>query len=166
MVSSGGLFENFFHDEYIKGTPFNQHLPFLCQMALLAFDFCGGFTFDIDKLIKYMRYFETHQYDERSGLFFWRDDIIPPKEKPRTFIILMRFKIAHIFDKFIDIKGKTAAKIKRQQSHLTKKRQMLIERRSFYIFVMKKIFKKPAARYHDRNKACLLYTSAHSSYSI
>ena len=76
MVSSGGLFENFFHDEYIKGTPFNQHLPFLCQMALLAFDFCGGFTFDIDKLIKYMRYFETHQYDERWGLFFWRDDIM------------------------------------------------------------------------------------------
>ena len=77
MVSAGGLFEGFFHDEHAKGTPLNQHLPFLCQFALLASDFVGKYDwFDADKLVKYMRYFENKQYDERSRLFFWQDDIM------------------------------------------------------------------------------------------
>ncbi|MDE6373593.1 MAG: trehalase / alfa-L-rhamnosidase / mannosyl oligosaccharide glucosidase, partial [Clostridia bacterium] len=77
MVSAGGLFEGFFKDEYDKGTPLNQCLPFLCQFALLAGNFVGGFDwFDIEKLIKYMQYFEVKQYDKNSGLFFWQDDIM------------------------------------------------------------------------------------------
>ena len=43
MVSAGGLFEGFFEDEHKKGTPLNQHLPFLCQLTLLADEFSGGF---------------------------------------------------------------------------------------------------------------------------
>jgi len=76
MVSSEGLFEGFFHNEHEKGTPLNQCLPFLCQFALLAGEFSGNYDFDFDKLVKYMRYFETKQYDENSGLFFWQDDIM------------------------------------------------------------------------------------------
>ncbi|MDE5667129.1 MAG: trehalase / alfa-L-rhamnosidase / mannosyl oligosaccharide glucosidase, partial [Clostridia bacterium] len=77
MVSAGGLFEGFFQSEHEKGTPLNQHLPFLCQFALLASEFSGGFNwFEVEKLLKYMRYFETRQYDKNSGLFFWQDDIM------------------------------------------------------------------------------------------
>lgn len=76
MVSSEGLFEGFFHNEHEKGTPMNQCLPFLCQFALLAGDFSGNYDFDTEKLVKYMRYFEARQYDEKSGLFFWQDDIM------------------------------------------------------------------------------------------
>ncbi len=77
MVSGGGLFEGFFHSEYAKGTPINQHLPFLCQSALNASEFCGAFDWvDIEKLKKYMCYFEDTQYDEKSGLFFWKNDIM------------------------------------------------------------------------------------------
>ncbi len=77
MVSGGGLFEGFFHSEYLKGTPLNQHMPFLCQSALNAGEFSGGFNWlDIEKLKKYMHYFEETQYDEKSGLFFWKDDIM------------------------------------------------------------------------------------------
>lgn len=76
MVSSEGLFEGFFHNEHEKGTPMNQCLPFLCQFALLAGDFSGNYDFDTEKLVKYMQYFEAKQYDEKSGLFFWQDDIM------------------------------------------------------------------------------------------
>lgn len=77
MVSAGGLFEGFFKEEYDKGTPLNQCLPFLCQFVLLAGGFVGGFDWvDIEKLVKYMRYFEEKQYDKNSGLFFWQDDIM------------------------------------------------------------------------------------------
>ncbi|MDE5896390.1 MAG: trehalase / alfa-L-rhamnosidase / mannosyl oligosaccharide glucosidase [Clostridia bacterium] len=77
MISGGGLFEGFFRNEYAKGTPLNQHLPFLCQSALNASAFSGDYGwFDIEKLIKYMQYFETRQYDVRSGLFFWQDDVM------------------------------------------------------------------------------------------
>ncbi len=76
MVSAGGLFEGFFEDEHKKGTPLNQHLPFLCQLTLLADEFSGGFDYDKEKLVKYMRYYEEKQYDKKSGLFFWQDDIM------------------------------------------------------------------------------------------
>ncbi len=76
MVSAGGLFEGFFQEEYKKGTPLNQHLPFLCQTVLLAEEFSGSFGYDLEKLVKYMRYYEQRQYDEKSGLFFWQDDIM------------------------------------------------------------------------------------------
>ncbi len=77
MVSAGGLFEGFFQNEHKKGTPLNQHLPFLCQFVLLASEFFGGSDrFDVEKLIKYIRYFEEKQYDKNSGLFFWQDDIM------------------------------------------------------------------------------------------
>lgn len=76
MVSAGGLFEGFFHNEYEKGTPMNQCLPFICQFALLAGEFCENYDFDTDKLVKYMTYYEKHQYDEKSGLFFWQNDVM------------------------------------------------------------------------------------------
>lgn len=76
MVSAGGLFEGFFEDEHKKGTPLNQHLPFLCRLTLLADEFSGGFDYDKEKLVKYMRYYEEKQYDKKSGLFFWQDDIM------------------------------------------------------------------------------------------
>lgn len=77
MVSGGGLFEGFFHDRYVKGAPLNQHLPFLSQFALLASEFSGGPEwFDVEKIVKYMQYFEARQYDKNSGLFFWTDDIM------------------------------------------------------------------------------------------
>ncbi len=77
MVSAGGLFEGFFHNEYVKGAPQNQHLPFLCQSALSASKFSEDYTWlDVDKLAKYLEYYERRQFDEKSGLFFWQNDIM------------------------------------------------------------------------------------------
>ncbi len=77
MTASEGLFAGFFESEYKKGIPHNQHLPFLCRFALLASEFSGEYDwFDMDKLVAYTEYFEQKQYCERSGLYFWQDDIM------------------------------------------------------------------------------------------
>ncbi len=77
MLSADGLFEGFFQAEYKKGTPHNQHLPFLCQMARLTSAYSGGYDwFDAEKLIKYMRYYESKQFNENAGLNVWQDDIM------------------------------------------------------------------------------------------
>ena len=76
MVSANGLFEGFFHNEYLKGTPMNQCLPFICQFSLLACEFSNDYSFDVEKLIKYVEYYENHQYDKKSGLYFWQNDVM------------------------------------------------------------------------------------------
>ena len=77
MVAGDGLFAGFFKSEHEKGVPLNQHLPFLCRFALLASEFSGSYDwFDVDKLARYIDYFETRQFDANSGLFFWQDDIM------------------------------------------------------------------------------------------
>lgn len=77
MTASEGLFAGFFDSEYRKGVPHNQHMPFLCQFARCASEFSGGYDWlDTDKLVAYMRYYEEKQYDARSGLYFWQDDIM------------------------------------------------------------------------------------------
>lgn len=77
MVAGGGLFDGYFKREYDKGVPLNQHKPFLCQAALQAAERFGGIDGAIaDKLVKYLGYYENNQYDEKSGLFFWQDDIM------------------------------------------------------------------------------------------
>lgn len=126
MVSAGGLFEGFFKSEHAKGTPLNQHLPFLCQFALLSSDFSGGYGwFDIEKLIAYMRYFEEKQYDAKSHLFFWQDDIMigidnnptvfyrPPRSGAdiflNSFIYLEYVALAKILEKLGDGRAAEAA---------------------------------------------------------
>lgn len=77
MTASEGLFAGFFESERAKGVAHNQHLPFLCRFARLASEFSGGYDWlDADKLVAYMRYYEEKQYDARSGLYFWQDDIM------------------------------------------------------------------------------------------
>ncbi len=77
MVASGGLFEGYFHNEYQKGTPLNQHKPFLCQAILNVSAFTGDYGwFDLEKALNYLCYYETRQFDARSGLFIWQDDIM------------------------------------------------------------------------------------------
>ena len=77
MISGSGLLTGFFHAEHQKGIPLNQHKPFLCQAALQAAEFSGDYTwFEPEKLEKYLSYYETRQYDNRSGLFVWQDDIM------------------------------------------------------------------------------------------
>lgn len=77
MLTCEGLFDGFFQAEHKKGTPHNQHLPFLCQFTLLASEFSDEYDwFDAEKLVKYMQYYETHQYAADCGLYFWQDDIM------------------------------------------------------------------------------------------
>ncbi len=77
MLSGNGLFAGYFHAEHEKGVPLNQHKPFLCQSALQAGEFANDYGWiDEDKLAAYLRYYETRQFDARSELFIWQDDIM------------------------------------------------------------------------------------------
>ena len=77
MLSGSGLLSGYFHDEHKKGIPLNQHKPFLCQSALQACAFIQDYKWlDCDKLTAYLSYYEEKQYDDRSGLFIWQDDIM------------------------------------------------------------------------------------------
>ena len=77
MLSGNGLFAGYFHAEHERGVPLNQHKPFLCRSALQAGEFANDYKWiDCDKLAAYLRYYETRQLDERSGLFIWQDDIM------------------------------------------------------------------------------------------
>ena len=77
MISGEDLFAGYFHAEHEKGVPLNQHKPFLCQSALQAGEFANDYDWiESEKLKKYLAYYETKQYDKKSGLFFWQDDIM------------------------------------------------------------------------------------------
>lgn len=60
-----------------SGESVNQHKPFLCQFAYKVSSYCGEYDwFDKEKLIMYLNYYEVHQYDKKSGLFIWEDDVM------------------------------------------------------------------------------------------
>lgn len=77
MLAEEGIFKDFFALEAQRGIRHNQHAPFLCRSALGAARFADDFGWiDSEKLIAYLGYYKRNQYDEKSGLFFWQNDIM------------------------------------------------------------------------------------------
>jgi len=66
------------NDTYaVRPDVMNTHKPFLCQSAKMAGELCGDLSWlPVEKLALYLGYYRKNQFDERSGLYFWRDDII------------------------------------------------------------------------------------------
>ena len=77
MLAEDGIFKDFFDGELKKGHKHNQHAPFLCQSALGAAQFADDYSWlNEEKLITYLEYYKNNQYDVKSGLFFWQNDIM------------------------------------------------------------------------------------------
>ncbi len=77
VVTGDGILADFFTSEHKKGTRLNQIKPFLCQAAYNVSDYLGDYQwFDVEKLIKYLEYYEKNQQDEGTGLFVWENDIM------------------------------------------------------------------------------------------
>lgn len=77
MLAEEGIFKDFFADELKKGHKHNQYAPFLCQSALGAAQFANDYGWiDSEKLVAYLGYYKRNQYDEKSGLYFWQNDIM------------------------------------------------------------------------------------------
>lgn len=147
MLSGNGLFAGYFHAEHEKGVPLNQHKPFLCQAALQAGEFANDYGWiDTEKLAAYLRYYEMRQFDERSELFIWQDDImIGIDNNPTVYyraprssadIYLNCFMVAE-YDAMAQIlrkKGKDFATYKNKASALraTINRQMWDEKDGIY----------------------------------
>ena len=77
VTTKEGLFSDYLVKEHRKGNAVNQHKPFLAQgirnVSAAADDYEW---FDIERLLRYLDFYLRHQYDERSGLYFWRNDLM------------------------------------------------------------------------------------------
>ena len=70
-------YAEFLYTAHENGEAVNQHKPFLAQNALNLCKATGDYNwFDIEKVIKYIEYYYQNQYHEKSGLFFWQDDVM------------------------------------------------------------------------------------------
>ena len=77
IVMEEGTFRTYLVDEHRAGRLVNQHKPFLCANALQISKECERWNlFDYDKLEKYLTYYFENQYDQKTGLFFWQNDVM------------------------------------------------------------------------------------------
>ena len=69
---------DYYNDDYAtRPNVLNAHKPFLCKAALLASKMNNDYTWvDVAALRRLIDYYRTNQYHQRSGLFFWRDDVM------------------------------------------------------------------------------------------
>lgn len=75
VTTADGLFSSLLKDEHAAGKKVNQHKPFLCKGVYNASVYSEDFFwFETEPLARYLRFYEQNQYDEKSGLFFWRND--------------------------------------------------------------------------------------------
>lgn len=76
----------------------NCHKPFLCQQALLAVELGADSHFiPFERLEKYIDYYYTNQYDEKSGLFVWADDVFIGADNNPTVFGRPQYSSADIF---------------------------------------------------------------------
>ena len=70
-------YAEFLYKAHDDGEAVNQHKPFLAQNALNFSKASNDYGwFDVEKLVRYIGYYYENQYHERSGLFFWQDDVM------------------------------------------------------------------------------------------
>lgn len=75
VTTSRGLFSSLLRDRHAAGEKVNQHKPFLCKGVYNASRYANDFLwFDVQPLMRYLDYYLNYQFDERSGLYFWRND--------------------------------------------------------------------------------------------
>ena len=77
IIMEEGTFRSYLVDEHCAGRLVNQHKPFLCASALQVLKEVDKWDlFDVDKLEKYLLYYFQNQYDKKTGLFFWQNDVM------------------------------------------------------------------------------------------
>lgn len=77
VTTKDGIFSSFLVNEHKKGKAVNQHKPFLAQGICNVSEASGDYDwFVTERVLKYFDFYFKHQFDARSGLFFWRNDIM------------------------------------------------------------------------------------------
>lgn len=87
------------NDDYsLRPNVLNCHKPFLCQQALLAVELGADPDFiPFGKLEKYIDYYYARQYDAKSGLFVWADDVFLGADNNPTVFGRPNYSSADIF---------------------------------------------------------------------
>ena len=79
VMTDYGILSTLLSDEHKKGNDVNQHKPFLCTNAINAARFDGDIDFlkpHYNKFKNYLNFYFKNQYDEKSGLFIWLNDLM------------------------------------------------------------------------------------------
>lgn len=77
VTTANGLFASYLKDEHLAGKKVNQHKPFLCKGVLNASKYSGDFSwFNVNCLRKYLEFYDKNQFDAKTGLYFWRNDVM------------------------------------------------------------------------------------------
>ena len=68
---------SFFQEKYDNGEKMNQIKPILAQFSLLVCEYCNDYTWlEVDKLEKYFEYYQREQFNERTGMYVWQNDLM------------------------------------------------------------------------------------------
>lgn len=65
--------------QHRKGHLMNMHKPFLCKQIRLISEYTGDWSWitgEADKIRRYFDCYRTNYYQENSGLYVWKDDIM------------------------------------------------------------------------------------------
>ena len=113
VTTKEGLFSHFLVDEHRAGKPVNQHKPFLAQSILRVSDVMGRTDwFPFEKLLRYLDFYFSNQYDTESGLFFWRNDIMIGIDNNPTVFGRPDDSVADVFlNSFLYLELKAAAEL-------------------------------------------------------
>lgn len=77
MLTAGGGMQNIMNKLKEEKGILNQHKPVLCQMILNICNRTNDYSwFDIDAVCKYIEYYDNNQKDNRTGLYFWINDVM------------------------------------------------------------------------------------------
>ncbi len=77
MLTAGGAMLDIMNKLKQEKGVLNQHKPVLCQMILNICEHTGDYNwFDINAICKYIEYYDKNQKDERTGLYFWVNDVM------------------------------------------------------------------------------------------
>lgn len=95
---SAGRDVYFLTERHRQGLKNNQVKPIICQSIENVSEYCGDYTwFDLDKVKKYFEYYFLSQFDERSGLFVWQNDLMVGVDNNPTVFYRSQKSSADIF---------------------------------------------------------------------
>ncbi len=105
MMIENKLFDKQLEEPYLNiqhrnGYLMNMHKPFLCQQIDLISDFIGNYDWVakyMQNLLKYFECYDRNYFHERTGLYYWCDDIMIGMDNDPASFGRPKFSTANIF---------------------------------------------------------------------
>ncbi|WP_026524779.1 MGH1-like glycoside hydrolase domain-containing protein [Butyrivibrio sp. MB2005] len=133
MIENGEWDEPYLNIQHKNGYLMNMHKPFLCQQISLISREIGDYGWILDKLSSIDKYFECYYknyYNDKVGLFVWRDDIMIGMDNDPASFGRPKSSTANIFlNSFMVMELDCAAEIFKTAGY-TAKEELYLERKA------------------------------------